>query len=347
MFSGRTCCVRRIVLRSTALIAAKTLGMNSPKNCAPWLPPKTSRLKGSFAWGGRYGRSLAAITLARTGEYLFVATSPTLVREALAVRAGKMPGVKQSVDFQAMQKYAPTTGNSFSYVDRHFSSAIINVQKQILSSNQKMPRGQVELFEKLFLSRGANYGFSVGSHTPTGWQTISVGNQDSSAAVMVAPVAGVAVDAAMILPALAKAKEKAQSISCMSNMKQINLGFQIWAVDHGDKFPFQVSSSQGGTLEFCERNAEGYDQNVARHFKALARELANPAVFVCPEDKSKQAASSSKNIDSWNVSYQLRTGDEVKLTNPQEVIIYCPIHHHTGLVDGSVQQGKRTSKSGF
>lgn len=288
------------------------------------------------------------ITLARAGEYLFVATSPTLVQDALAVRAGKLPGVKQSADFQAMQKFAPTTGNSFSYVDRRFSGTIINVQKQILSAaGAKMSPEQVEMFDKLFLSRGANYGFSVGSHTPTGWQTISVGNQDSSAAIMVAPVAGVAVGAAMVLPALAKAKEKAQSISCMNNMKQINIAFHIWAVDHGDKFPFQVSRSQGGTLESCQPDSEGYDRNVAQHFQVMANELNTPKLLVCPGDKSKQVAASFKNLESWNVSYQLRTSPQVNDTNPQEVILYCPVHHHTGLVDGSVQQGKRTSKSGF
>lgn len=287
------------------------------------------------------------ITLARAGEYLFVATAPTLVQDALAVRAGKLPGVKQTADFQALQKFAPSTGNSFSYVDRRFSATIIAVQKQILSGNAKMPPKQMELLEKLFLSRGPNYGFSVGSHTATGWQSVSVGNQDSSAAVLAAPVAGVAVGAAMVLPALAKAKEKAQSINCVNNLKQVNLALRIWATDHGDKFPFQVSRSQGGTLELCQPDGEGYDRNAAQHFQVMANELNTPRLLICPADKSKQAADSFKNLESWNVSYQLRTSPQVNDTNPQEVILYCPIHHHTGLVDGSVQQGKRTSKSGF
>lgn len=287
------------------------------------------------------------ITLARAGDYLFVASSPTLVRDALAVQAGKLPGVKQAADFQAMQKLAPTTGNSFSYVDRRFSEAIIAVQKQVLNSNKKIPQAQMEKFEKLFLKNGPNFGFSISGHTPTGWQTVSVGNRDSSAAVLVAPVAGVALGAAMVLPALAKAKEKAQSIACMNNMKQVNLALRIWAVDHGDRFPFNVSSSNEGTLELCERDAEGYDRNAARHFQVMSNELNTPKILVCPSDKSKQAADSFKNLESWNVSYQLRTGNQVSEANPQEIILYCPVHHHTGLTDGSVQQGARTSKAGF
>lgn len=287
------------------------------------------------------------ITLARAGEYLFVATSPTLVNDALAVRAGKLPGIKQTADFVATQKFAPATGNSFSYIDRRFTKTIIDVQKQAVASNGKLQRGQLELFEKLFWSRPATFGFSVSSHQPSGWQVVTVGNQDSSTSVLVAPVAGVALGAAMVLPALAKSKEKAQSIACMNNMKQIGLAARIWAGDHNDKFPFNVSTNNGGTLELCERDADGYDRNAARHFQVMSNELNAPKILVCPGDKSKQAADSFKNLDSWNVSYQLRTGDNVSDTNPEEVLIYCPIHHHTGKTDGSVQQGKKTGKAGI
>ncbi len=287
------------------------------------------------------------ITLARAGEYLFVATTPTLVTDALAVRAGKLPGLKQSAGFQALQKFAPSTGNSFSYVDQRLSQLIMDVQKQVITANAKLKPGQMELFEKLLWGRPPGFGFSVSSHQPTGWQTVSVGNQDSSASLVAAPVAGAAIGAAMVLPALAKAKEKAQSISCVNNMKQIGLAARIWAADHGDKFPFLVSKAQGGTLESCERDGDGYDRNAAQHFKVLARELANPAVFVCPGDKSKQAAGDTASLDSWNVSYQLRTGSEVNTANPEEVLLYCPIHHHTGRTDGSVRQGQKPGKTGI
>lgn len=287
------------------------------------------------------------ITLARSGEYLFITTTPTLVQSALAVQAGKVPGLKQSAGFQALQKFVPTTGNSFSYVDRRFTQTVTEVQKQIITANAKMPPAQAELFDKLLWNRPPVFGFSVSSRQPTGWQTVSVGNQDSSASFVAAPVAGVALGAAMVLPALAKAKEKAQSISCQNNMKQINLGFHLWAADHGDKFPFLVSKAQGGTLELCERDSEGYDRNAAQHFQALARELSSPVVFVCPGDKSKQAASDTAGLDSWNVSYQLRTGSGVSTANPEEVLIYCPIHHHTGRTDGSVRLGKKSSGKGM
>src|SRR5262249_12180078 len=46
--------------------------------------------------------------------------------------------------------------------------------------------------------------------------------------------------AGMLLPALAKAKSKAQSIACVNHLKTIGLAFRIYAADHRDLFPFEA-----------------------------------------------------------------------------------------------------------
>jgi len=47
----------------------------------------------------------------------------------------------------------------------------------------------------------------------------------------------IAILAALLLPALARAKQKGQQSVCLSNLKQVGLGFIIYLSDHNDHFP--------------------------------------------------------------------------------------------------------------
>src|SRR4030088_1472779 len=46
----------------------------------------------------------------------------------------------------------------------------------------------------------------------------------------------IAILAAMLLPALSKAKQKAEAINCVSNMKQLQLGWAMYPADNNELF---------------------------------------------------------------------------------------------------------------
>ena len=80
-------------------------------------------------------------------------------------------------------------------------------------------------------------------------------------------IAIIAILAAMLLPALSQAREKARTISCTNNVKQIMLGVILYADDHGETIPYG---------QFDETPVRYWD------YKLLPYVGNSAATFVCP-----------------------------------------------------------------
>ncbi len=133
------------------------------------------------------------------------------------------------------------------------------------------------------------------------------------------------VQAAMLLPALARAKDRAQTINCINNLKQLNIALRIYATDNADKLP--------AGNKWCD---------------AIAAEVGAAQVFRCPADGGNRRCSYAFNAKL--------SGLDLSKINPQTVLLFesnagwnacggsdfVTLRHRpvvvVGLADGSVMQ---------
>src|SRR5438874_11030813 len=99
-------------------------------------------------------------------------------------------------------------------------------------------------------------------------------------------IAIIAILAAMLLPALAKAKERAHRIACTSNLRQIGLAIKTWALDNSDRFPMQVPAIDGGPPDQAAFFSSPYGADYTYQvFGVLSNELSTPKILICPSDE--------------------------------------------------------------
>ncbi len=100
-------------------------------------------------------------------------------------------------------------------------------------------------------------------------------------------------------------------IRCVNNLKQTGLAFRVWEGDNNDKFPMEISETNGGTMEFTT------GPNVWRHFQVMSNELSTPNVLICPADISRMSATNFTSFNNSNISFFV--GLDATQNSPQDI----------------------------
>ncbi len=167
----------------------------------------------------------------------------------------------------------------------------------------------------------------------------------------------IAVLAAMLLPALAKAKEKADRISCFDNLKQWGLALTMYVNDNNDFYPFPRYQDTYATQQ--EQDAPTWTQINTFHFVGTGTSMnRNPVgddvwfnalpsyISGLPLWQYTTGSSAKNNIDAYNTGpniYHCRTADEIGL-NPNQIndtvqpVFYMGMNSKAtdGLPDGTI-----------
>ena len=120
--------------------------------------------------------------------------------------------------------------------------------------------------------------------------------------------------AAFLIPQLKQAQVRARRITCINHLMQVGLSCRVWEGDHTNLYPMQVSSTNGGTMNFIT------GPNAFRHFQVMSNELSTPYILICPSesDRMRARATNFDFLSNSNISYFV--GVDANDANPQRIL---------------------------
>jgi prepilin-type N-terminal cleavage/methylation domain-containing protein len=127
-------------------------------------------------------------------------------------------------------------------------------------------------------------------------------------------IAIIAILAAMLLPALAKAKERSKRVSCLNNLRQLAVGMNVYALDFNDRIVEARNSDPVNKTGYWVQNCLNPPEATASASMGLQVRSNSLSVWTCPNRPGLPVFESS--FPQWVIGYQYFGGITV-WANPQ------------------------------
>ena len=169
-------------------------------------------------------------SLGTSGGYLFISTSDAMIRDMLAVKGGKKPGLKSTDEFKRLSQDVPLEGNQFLFLSQRLGKTIMAVQRKAMDMQSR--ENPAALWMKSMIDpEKAGYCFNTTANTEEGWLTVGNGNQHPTRVLLVAAAIPAAL-AAIAVPNFVRARSVSQQNVCINNLRQLDGAKQQWALEN-------------------------------------------------------------------------------------------------------------------
>ena len=211
-------------------------------------------------------------TIMKSGNYLILTSSTQLAKDILAMKGDPAKGLAGTAEFKKLAGDMDLKGNQFHFLSSRVYGEYGALMKTVIKAAEaeapnRGPEHQemLKLMKKIYPPKDDEVLASqlgILRVTPEGivFESRNTGDGMGAAAAL-GIVGAVGVGASMLLPALAKAKQKANQIKSANNARQLGIGLMEFATDNDGKLP--------DADKWCD---------------AIAQAVVIPALFASPLD---------------------------------------------------------------